>query len=71
MIFRGNTFATKAVDTYMKMVGDTVSNTISYYYTDSFLWRRLEIHVLGYTGIYWDILRYPGIYWSILGMYLN
>ena len=25
MIFRGNTFATKAVDTYMKMVGEVVS----------------------------------------------
>ena len=25
LIFRGNTFATKAVDTYMKMVGETVS----------------------------------------------
>ena len=24
MIFRGNTFATKAVDTYMKMVGEAV-----------------------------------------------
>ena len=26
LIFRGNTFATKAVDTYMKMVGETVSH---------------------------------------------
>ena len=25
LIFRGNTFATKAVDTYMKMVGENVS----------------------------------------------
>lgn len=25
LIFRGNTFATKAVDTYMKMVGEEVS----------------------------------------------
>ena len=28
LIFRGNTFATKAVDTYMKMVGETVSLTL-------------------------------------------
>ena len=27
LIFRGNTFATKAVDTYMKMVGETVRET--------------------------------------------
>ena len=27
LIFRGNTFATKAVDTYMKMVGEAVRNT--------------------------------------------
>ena len=23
--------------------------------------------LVGYTGIYWDILRYTGIYWDILG----
>ena len=28
LIFRGNTFATKAVDTYMKTVGEGVSNDI-------------------------------------------
>ena len=28
LIFRGNTFATKAVDTYMKMVGETVSRSL-------------------------------------------
>jgi hypothetical protein len=28
LIFRGNTFATKAVDTYMKMVGENVSTEI-------------------------------------------
>lgn len=27
LIFRGNTFATKAVDTYMKMVGEAVRDT--------------------------------------------
>ena len=29
LIFRGNTFATKAVDTYMKMVGETVSKLLT------------------------------------------
>ena len=33
LIFRGNTFATKAVDTYMKMVGDTVSPLVLCYVT--------------------------------------